>query len=89
MDDDEVLLSAMLVIKKRRLQNKNFEKRKHKVWVRKIFSERKWKGEHHELVKEMKLHDHKFFYKQFCMSPTKFENLLTLVGPALKKSAPN
>ena len=56
------------------------------MWVRKIFFERPWKGEYHQLVQELKLHDHEFFYKQFRMTPTRYEELLNLVGPHIAKS---
>lgn len=57
------------------------------MWVRKILTERGWKGEYHLLVKELKLFIHEFFYKQFRMSPSRYEELLKLVGPLITKSA--
>ena len=40
---------------------KENEKRKHRMWVRKIFAERKQKGEFHLLVRDLKLHDDEYF----------------------------
>ena len=88
MDQNKALLLALLVAKKRELQKEGKLKiRKHRVWVRKILTERKSKGEYHVLVKELKLFDHEFFFKQFRMSPTRFEELLQLVGPVITKSS--
>ena len=49
--------------------------------------ERHSKGEFHVLVKELKLFDHEFFFRQFCMTPEKLENLLTMVAPRIKRSS--
>ena len=56
--------------------------RKKRFWIRKIFKERKQKGEFHTL---MKLYDHEYFHKQFRMSPQKLEELLTWVAPHIIK----
>ena len=62
------------------------KKNKRRFWVRKIFLERKQKSEFNTLVKEMKLHDHEYFKKQFRMSPTKLEELLSWVAPKITKT---
>ena len=67
------LLLALLVLKKREIAKNAVDPRKHKVWVRKLLTERNWKGEYHVLVKEMMLFDHETFYKQFRMSPSRYE----------------
>ena len=61
-------------------------KKSPRFWVRKIFKERKEKGEYHVLVKEAKLFDHELFFKMFRMLPPKFDELLQLVGPRLIKT---
>ena len=81
-NDSEVLL-ILLLFKKRQLLKAR--KRKHKVWVRKIFTERHTKGEYHHLIQEMKFYDHEFFFKQFRMSPSRFEELYQLVAPVITK----
>ena len=43
-------------------------------------------GEFHVLIQGLKLFDHEFFLKQFRMNPTRFEELLSWVGPRIAKS---
>ena len=45
-----------------RRRNKRKEKLKRRFWVRKIFMERKQKGEYHLLVKDLALCDHEIFF---------------------------
>ena len=45
--------------------------------VRPIFRERKFKGEFHTLIQDLKLFDLEYFFKQFRMTPTKLEELLS------------
>ena len=73
MDTDDALLLALLVLKKREIAKNAVAPRKHKVWARKLLTERKWKGEYHVFVKEMMSFDHETFYKQFRMSPSRYE----------------
>ena len=75
------------VLKKRKIAKNAVAPRKHKVWVRKLLTERKWKGEYHVLVKEMMLFDHETFYKQFRMSPSRYESLLQMIAPLIIKSS--
>ena len=63
-------------------------KNKRRFWVREIFLERKQKSELNTLVKEMKLHDHEYFKKEFRMSPTQLEEeLLSWVAPKITKKS--
>ena len=55
------------------------------LWVRKVYQERKCKGEFHCLIEEMKLHDHPLAFAYFRMSPAKYEHLLAKVAPWLQK----
>ena len=57
------------------------------MWVRKIYQERKQKGEFHLLINEMRLHDHELFFRYFRMSPTRYEHLLEQIGHAITKSS--
>lgn len=76
----------IIIILRRRLQKKlHRRKYKKRFWVRQLFRERKEKGEYH-LVKDMRLFDHEFFFKQFRMLPGKFERLLSFVAPLIRKS---
>ena len=53
-------------------------KKKQRIfWVRPIFRVRKLKGEFHTLILEMKIFDSGCFFKQFRMTPTKLEELLS------------
>ena len=76
--------TLLLLLLRKRLQRKKYRKR---TWVRKIYKERKTKGEFHLLVKEMKVCDHELFFKYFRRNPTQYENLLKLIAPAITKSS--
>ena len=76
--------TLLLLLLRKRLQRKKYRKR---TWVRKIYKERKTKGEFHLLVKEMKVCDHELFFKYFRMNPTQYENLFKLIAPAITKSS--
>jgi len=75
----------LLMILRRKFRKKNQKFVQGRLWVRKIYQERKDKGEFHLLVQEMKLFDHQYFYQQFRMSPAKFEELLNIVAPRIAK----
>ena len=68
-------------------KRKNNNIKKKRFWVRQIFMERHSKGEFHVFVKELKLFDHEFFFKQFRMTPEKLENLLTMVAPRIMRNS--
>ena len=44
-------------------------------------------GEYQTLLKEMRENDHESFYKYFRMTPARFDQLLSLVGPMLSKKS--
>ena len=46
-------------------------------------------GEYCLLIKDLKLFDQEYFFRQFRMSPSVFELLLSMVGPRLKKTTTN
>lgn len=71
----------LLIILRRRLMRK----RNPKFWVRRIYKDRKQKGEFHTLIQEAKVFDHQLFFKMFRMLPEKFETLLRIVGPRISK----
>ena len=62
------------------------QERRKRMWVRKIFRERKQKGEFHLLIKELRLYDHEYFFKYFRMYPSKYEELFNLVAPYTSQS---
>ena len=55
--------------------------------MRRIYQERKEKGEYHLLIRDMKMFDQEYFFSHFRMTPQKFEELLSLVGHAIAKDA--
>ena len=77
----------LLILLRRRLQRAAETKYKKRWWVRQIFAERNSQGEFHNLIQEMRLFDHEYFYKQFRMSPTQFEHLLSLIAQSITKSS--
>ena len=85
-------LTTILLVKKRllllkslnQIENKNGRKKK-RFWVRKLYAERLQKGEFHLLVRDLRLHDHEYFFKYFRMSPTVFEELLSCLSPIIVK----
>ena len=84
---------VIIILLRRRLRRKkNINKstqNKRRFWVRQIYRERKQKGEYHLRIKDMRLYDQNFFSHQFRMTPVKFEELLSYVGPHIKKSSQN
>ena len=64
-----------LLIRKYLQRKQKKLKYKKRFWVRQLFKERKEKGEYHLLVKDMKLFDHEYFFKQFRMLPHKYRPL--------------
>ena len=77
--------NLLLLILKKKLEEERKKKITRRYWVRKIFQERKTKGEFHLLIKDLKLFDNEYFFKYFRMSPNKFEELLALVAPLITK----
>ena len=75
----------LLLILRRKFRKKNLKFVQGRLWVCKIYEERKDKGEFHLLVREMKLFDHQYFYQQFQMSTAKFEELLNIFAPRIAK----
>ena len=75
----------LLLILRKRFRKKNLKFVQDRLWVRKIYEERKDKGEFHLLVREMKLFAHQYFYQQFRISPAQFEELLKIVAPQSAK----
>ena len=67
-----IALTKILLVKKKllllkllnQIENKNRGKNK-RFWVRKLYVERLQKGEFHLLVRDLRLHDHEYFFKDF------------------------
>ena len=75
----------LLLMLYRRRQQRSSKYRKD-FWIRRIFLERESKGLFHILVHELKIFDEAYFYRNFRMSPLRFEELLSWVGPPIFKS---
>ena len=57
-----------------------------RFWVRKIFQERKRYGIYHILTNEVRLFDKEYFFRFVRMTLQRFEHLLSLVGPHLRRT---
>ena len=60
--------NKVLLIKKKLTILKLLElkrKKRKRFWVRKVYEERLEKGEFHLLVRDLRLHDHEYFFKRF------------------------
>ena len=73
------LLLLLLLLRRRRRKHQ----KRTRSWVREIFQCRATMGEYHALIHEMRLVDHSSFYKYFHMTPMRFDDLLSRVGPAI------
>ena len=76
-----VLLLALIYRRKKRMK----EQRKRKMWVQKLFTERRTKGEFNILVKDLMLFDHFYFFRMFRMNPSRFEESFSSVAPSVIK----
>ena len=47
------------------------------MWVRKLCTERRTKGEFYILVQDLMLFDHFYFFQMFGLNPSRFEKLLS------------
>ena len=74
-------LLLLLFLHRRRQQQKK------RIWVRRINHHREKKGEYNSLINEMRLFDHESFYKYFRMTPSRFDHLLSLIGPCITKES--
>ena len=86
------MLRKYLLLKKKiiiliLIRRRNERNAKKRMWVRKIFADRSQHGLFDSLVRELRLHDHYYFFKSFRMYPTTFELLLSWVGPLITKSS--
>eukprot|EP00794_Sanderia_malayensis_P014938 gene14938-16478_t len=84
----KLLLIVALLRRKRKLLWKKQYRRK-RIWVREIFQERESKGQFHTLLQELRLHDREYYFRYMRMSPERFEHLLHLVAPFIKKKKCN
>ena len=76
------LLLLLLLLRRYRRRKMRQQRR---TWVRRIFKSRDTKGEYHALISEMRLVDHESFYRYFHMTPQRFSQLQSLVGPSITR----
>ncbi|XP_046862866.1 protein ANTAGONIST OF LIKE HETEROCHROMATIN PROTEIN 1-like isoform X2 [Xenia sp. Carnegie-2017] len=81
---EERKLAILLLLRQRRKRRNKYKKR---FWIEDILKRRKELGEYHRLIQEMRLNDPESFYQYFRMTPSRFDLLLGLVGPYLKKNS--
>ena len=63
------------------------KKNQRKLWVRPTSRETKLKGEFHRLIQDLQSFDSEYSLKQFQMTPTKLEELWSLVAPKIENSS--
>ena len=85
MTREELITVAIALLLRNQRLNRNGGRRKHRYWVSNILQKRKSLGAFHTLVQEMRLSHREEFFRYFRMSPDRFENLLSIVGPRLIK----
>ena len=78
-------LTLLLILRVKLCTREN--KYKKRFWIRKIYHEQLQKGEYHLLVTDMRLSDHKYFFRCFRMTLSLFEGLLSWIGLKIKKTA--
>ena len=61
--------------------------RKHRFHVRRIYLERKQKGEFHLLVQQARHFDSEIFFQMFRMSAGQFEEILQFISPMIEKDS--
>ena len=75
----------LVALKRKYEKQREADKEAKRFWVRKIFEERKIKGEFNLVIKDLKLFGHEYIFKYFRMTPKTFEELLALVTPLIIK----
>lgn len=76
----------LLLMLNRRHKKTKFRYKK-RFWTRQLFLERERKGEFQNLVRDLRLFDETYFYRNFRMSTQRFEQLLSWIGPHIYKSS--
>lgn len=82
--EDELLLLSYVCHRRNLIQ----QRKRRRFWVHTIIEQREKLGEYHRLVQELKL-DSSRFTAYFRMTPTMFEDLLSLIAPIIKKKNTN
>ena len=72
----------LLLLRRRQKRSSKYKKR---FWIRRVYAQRRQKGEFHMLVRELSFYDQEYFFQCFRMSPTLFEELFSWIPPQLQK----
>ena len=75
MAADEEISMLLLILYRRRKRRKSNKHRK-RFSVRKLFQHQKTRGEFHNLVRELQLHDHELFSSRLEWIPGKWKGFL-------------
>jgi hypothetical protein len=76
MDCKDIAVGCALLLRKRNVKKRN------KLWVHPIMSQRLLKGKFYFLYEDPKTHP-QIFFRYFRMSGASFDKLLILLGPSL------
>ena len=83
MNRNEIIAVLLLV------RNRRLKKKKKRLWVHAIQAARLKYGEYHHLICKDLPADPLMFFQYFRMSVDKFNELLSIVGPTIKKETTN
>ena len=78
---------VLLMMLRRRRRERIAKPKKKRMWMRRLFVERRSKGLYNVLVKDLKLFDREYFFKAFKMNPNPFEEILSWIAPFIQKSS--
>ena len=80
---------TLVVVKKKKLLILKLielkRKRKKRYWVSKVYRDQQETGDFHMLVRDLRLHDHEYFFASFRLSPSTFEERLSFVASIIRE----
>ena len=82
----QLKLLLLLLQKRRQIIMKSTSKSKRRrFWVRDMLKRRQQYSQYHSLIKELELFEREYLFKYLRMSPERFEHMLQIVSPFIKK----
>lgn len=82
-----ILLALLLRHRRNKRLRKLQPRRPRRFWMKEIYKRRERQGAYNNLIQEMRLSDQESFFNFYRMTPQMFDNLLSIVGPAINHSA--
>ena len=82
MADDIVVVACIAMMYSRR------QRQRRSMWTHNILQRRQSHGEYHRLVQELRL-DEGLFQRYFRLNKSQFDDLLTKVGPRIRRADTN